>query len=74
MGDKLNGDEGFQAIVAEGREFVEGGADDGRFQVVTGAPDPEANNQYVAGVTAVCAGGNMERAMTPGVELAERAS
>ena len=73
-GDTMNGDEGFQAIVAEGGEFVEGGADDGLLQVISGAPDPEADNQYVSGVTAVCAGGNIERAMTAGVEIAETAT
>jgi len=72
--DTLNGDEGFQAVVAQGGEFVEGGVDDGLLQVVSGEPDLEADNQYVSGVAAVCAGGNVERAMTAGVELADMAS
>ena len=73
-GDTLNADAGFQGVVAEGAELVMGGVDDGLLQVVSGEPDPDANNQYVAGVTAVCAGGEIERAMTAGVELAEAAT
>ena len=51
-----------------------GGVDDGLLQVVSGEPEPGADNQYVTGVAAVCAGGNIERAMTAGVELAEAAT
>ena len=73
-GDTLNADAGFQGVIAEGGEFVQGGVDDGLLQVVAGDPDPAANDQYVAGVAAVCAGGNVERAMTAGVEIAETAT
>jgi hypothetical protein len=73
-GDTLNGDAGFQGVIAEGAELVQGSVDDGLLQVVSGEPEAGADNHYVTGVAAVCAGGNIERAMTAGVELAEAAA
>jgi len=72
---KLQGDAKFTALAAEGASFIDGIVDDGLLQTVSGEPDPSTANeaQYVAGVQAVCAGGNIARAMTVGVELAQKA-
>ena len=74
FGDTLNGNEEYQGLAAQGRELTEGGLDDQLMQLLAGEVDPERDPQYVNGVTAVPAGGNIERAMTAGVEIAERAS
>ncbi|HML01010.1 MAG TPA: hypothetical protein VK428_12535 [Acidimicrobiales bacterium] len=72
--DKLQGDAKFMALAEEGRSFIDGPIDDGLLQIVSGEIDPSAANevQYVAGAQAVCAAGNIGRAMTVGIELAQK--
>ncbi|MGI9577138.1 MAG: hypothetical protein ACR2OH_02955 [Microthrixaceae bacterium] len=74
FGDKLEASEEYQKLTAEGRELIDGGADDGLLQLIHGAPDPDADPQYVSGVTAVGASGNLERSMACGVDIAETAT
>jgi len=72
--DKLQGDAKFTALAAEGRTFVDGVVDDALLQTVSGEVDPSGADQiqYVAGAQAVCAAGNIARAMTLGIELAQK--
>lgn len=73
--DALLANEAYMAKSAEGGQFMVPGAgvDDTLFELVAGELDPEADPMYVSGVQAVCAGGNIARAMTAGVEIAQRA-
>jgi hypothetical protein len=73
-GDKLQVDSGYQALSDKGATLTTGGLDDALFEIIAGTPDPEANAQYVNGVRAVCAGGQIARAMEVGVTIAEKAS
>jgi hypothetical protein len=70
---KLEADESYLDLVERGAAFIEGGVDDSLVQPLHGAPDPERDIHYVAAVRAVVAGGAAERAMTIGVEIAQRA-
>jgi hypothetical protein len=72
---KLQTDAKFTALAADGGSFIDGIVDDALLQTISGEPDPSAANQarYVAGVQAVCAAGNIARAMTVGAELAQKA-
>ncbi len=72
--DKLNESDKYQQMAAKGTELIEGGVDDGLMQLLAGAPDPEADPQFVSGVTAVGAAGNLERSVASGIEIAETAS
>lgn len=68
----LQGDVKYNALGAEGPSFIEGAVDDALIQTVYGEPAGGASNQYVAGVQAVCAGGNLARGMATGVEIAQK--
>ena len=70
---KLGVDADYNAQAARGAELIEGVVDDALYQVVSGEVDPAAANQYVNGVEAVCAAGNLARAMTAGIEIAQKA-
>lgn len=69
----LEADEAYRAAAAEGRAFTNGVLDDGLLETVAGEPDPESQASYVGAVEAVCAAGNIVRAMTAGVEIAQKA-
>jgi hypothetical protein len=73
---KLQGDAKFTTLAAEGESFINGIVYDGLLQTVSGEPDPSDANQaqYVAGVQAVCAAGNIARAITAGIELAQKSA
>jgi hypothetical protein len=71
-GDKLTADPAMTELEAEGAELLDGGLDDGLLQPVYGEPDPARSLQYVGGVVALAASGNFERAMTAGVEIAQK--
>ena len=69
----IGADARYVELAAEGRQHLEGAVDDALFQPIHGAPDPDAGNGWVSSVSAVCAAGNLARAMTAGVEIAQRA-
>jgi hypothetical protein len=71
----LQGDAKFLALAAEGQTFIDGTIDDALLQTVSGEPDPSTadQNKLVSGVQAVCAAGNIARAMTVGTEITQRA-
>jgi hypothetical protein len=70
----LQSDSKFTALAAEGRTHIEGTVDDSLLQLVSGEFVPSARDdiQYVASAQAVCAAGNVARAMTVGIELAQK--
>ena len=70
----LQGDSKFTALAAEGWTHIDGTVDDSLLQLVSGEFDPSARDdfQYVAVAQAVCAAGNVARAMTVGIELAQK--
>jgi len=70
----LQSDSKFTALAAEGRTHIDGTVDDSLLQLVSGEFNPSAGDdiQYVAGAQAVCAAGNVARAMTVGIELAQK--
>jgi hypothetical protein len=72
-GDKLAADDGYIESANRGAELTIGGIDDSLLELVHGAPDPNANPQYVSVVQAVCAAGSIVKGMTVGVEFAQRA-
>ncbi len=71
---KLQGDSKFTALAAEGLTHIDGTVDDSLLQIVSGEFDASAADEivYVAGAQAVCAAGNVARAMTVGIELAQK--
>ncbi len=71
MGDQLAADSSYNEMANAGAAFTEGGLDDGVLQPIYGAPDPDRPVEYVAGAQALVAGGNFERAMGVGIELAQ---
>jgi len=73
VGDKLQADSGYMDLTAKGRQFIEGGVDDGLLRPIHGEPDPDRPLEYVTGVRAVVAGGNGVRALGAGVEIAQKA-
>jgi hypothetical protein len=73
VGDKLNADPGMAELSNAGNEFTDGSLDDGLLQPIYGDPTAGGQAQYVAGAVAVCAAGNIERAMGLGVEIAQKA-
>ena len=72
-GDKLNVDDDFVSATDKGAALTVGGAEDTLSQVLSGAPDPSRQIEYVTGVRTVCATGNLARGMELGVEIAQRA-
>ncbi|MGZ4718478.1 MAG: hypothetical protein ACXWCB_17455, partial [Acidimicrobiales bacterium] len=72
-GDALIADDGYLALSAEGANLTTGGVDDLLLKPLYGEVDPERPITYVTGVVATCAAGNIERAMTKGVEIAQKA-
>ena len=72
-GDALITDDTYLALSAEGGEFTTGGVDDLLLKPLYGEVDPERSVNYVSGVVAVCAAGNIERAMTAGVDISQKA-
>lgn len=71
VGDKLEAEPSFNDLSDEGVTFTDGTLDDGLIQPIYGMPTGAA--QYVGGVVAVTTAGNIERAMTAGVEIAQKA-
>jgi hypothetical protein len=72
VGDTLNADASMTKLADQGAKYTDGSLDDSVFQPIYGSPDPNAEVQYVGGVTAVAAAGNIERAMGMGVEIAQK--
>jgi len=72
-GDKLNVDDDFVSGTDKGAALIDGGAEDTLAQVISGAPDPTRQIEYVTAVHTVCATGNLARGMELGVEIAQRA-
>lgn len=73
MGDTLAANEEYQQLAEEGQAHIDG-VDDQLMSVLYGSPDPGSEPTYVSVVSAVCAGGNIERAMGHGVDIAETAT
>jgi hypothetical protein len=73
VGDKLNADPGMNEMVNRGASLIDGSLDDGLLEPIYGEPDPTAALQYVGGVVAVASAGSIERAMTIGIEIAQKA-
>jgi hypothetical protein len=74
FGDTIAADASYQALAEKGRDHTEGGVHDALMKPLVGEPDPEAESHYVSGVSAVCAGGQIEKAMGLGAQIAEKAS
>ena len=72
VGDTLTADAGYMKLADQGAKFTDGGLDDAIFQPIYGSPDPTRDIQYVGGVTAVAAPGNIERAIGVGIEIAQK--
>ena len=72
VGDALGADASYLELTNAAPSFTEGGLDDGLLQPIHGAPDPKRPVQYVVGVQAVMAAGNLQRAVAAGVEIAEQ--
>jgi hypothetical protein len=72
-GDKLQADDGFVGSSDRGAKHLEGGFDDGLFQVLHGAPDPGRTVEYVTAVQSACANGNFAKGVEVGIEIAQRA-
>lgn len=72
MTEALESNDTYIVKAAEGAELIEGGIDDAIAQLISG--EPEGSDPFVSSVRAACAGGNIARAMSCGVELAELAS
>src|SRR5690349_19822201 len=73
VGDKLDADPAMAALGNAGNEFTDGTLDDGLLEPIYGDPTAGGESTYVGGAAAVCAAGNIERAMTVGVEIAQKA-
>lgn len=73
-GDKLLADSGYQALADKGASLTEGGLDDALFELVAGAPDPDADAEYVGATQAICASGSIAKGMMAAVGIAEKAS
>jgi hypothetical protein len=73
-GDKMNADAAMTAEGAKGAALITGGMDDALYNIIHGELDPNAPQaEYVTTVAAVCASGGLTKAMTTGVEIAQRA-
>ena len=72
--DKLAAAPEYLEAVKQGDAFFEGPVVDGLSSLVHGAPDPEAEINYVSVATAVAAPGHLSDAITGGVEIAEHAT
>jgi hypothetical protein len=71
VGDKLQADPSMEKLSNAGAKYTEGGLDDGLIQPIYGTPSG-APIQYVGGAVAVAAAGHIERAMSAGVEIAQK--
>jgi hypothetical protein len=71
-GDKLQADPAMEELGNAGTKYTEGGLDDGLLQPVYGDPTAGAASQYVGGAATVIAGGNIERALAAGVDIAQK--
>jgi hypothetical protein len=69
----LNVDDDFVSATDKGAALTVGGAEDTLSQLISGAPDPSRQIEYVTAVRTVCATGNLARGMELGVEIAQRA-
>jgi hypothetical protein len=72
VGDRLAADPAMEKLVKAGTKYTDGGLDDGLVQVIHGVPS-EAPVEYVGGVVAVAAAGNIGRAAAAGIEIAQKA-
>jgi len=68
----LQADEGYNKLASDGRELTDGIVDDELIQTISGEANPGSQAQYVGSVRAVCAAGNIVRAMTAGIEIAQK--
>ena len=73
FGDKLQGDAAMEKLGNEGTKHTDGLLDDGLLQPIYGQPDASVPTQYVSGAVAVAAAGNLERSMSAGIEIAQKA-
>jgi hypothetical protein len=73
VGDKLDADPGMAALGNQGNDLTDGTLDDGLLEPIYGDPAAGGDAQYVGGAVAVCATGNIERALGLGVKIAQRA-
>jgi hypothetical protein len=73
-GDKLGASSEYAATVKDGDGFFDGPIVDGLASLVHGAPDPDAEVNYVSVATAVAAPGHLSDAITGGIEIADHAT
>lgn len=73
IGDRLGADADYAALVDRGASLTDGTLDDALLQPLHGTPDPTQEITYVAGVEAIVAGGNVVKAMTAGITIAQHA-
>jgi len=74
FGDRLEADASYQDLAAHAAEHATGEIDDGLAQLVSGTYDPGRAVTHAGFVSAVAAGGQIERAMAAGIDIAETAS
>lgn len=73
VGDMMQTDEAYMALLEQGSALIEGSVDDALMQLLTDRPDPEREVTYASAVRAVCAAGHARRAMMVGMQIAEHA-
>jgi hypothetical protein len=69
----LAGDAKYLALVADGREFVNGPLDDSLYEVVYPGSSPSLTSRYASTVFSNCSPGNFARGVLTGVEIAQKA-
>jgi hypothetical protein len=70
---KLVGDAKYLALAAEGAPFINGGIDDMLYQSLYDGSGASGSVQLVSSIQAVCTNGQIAKALTNGVEIAQKA-
>lgn len=70
--DSLQADAAYQQMADKGASLTEGGIDDTLYELLHGAPDPEADPQYVSAVAAACRPGHLSAGVLNGIEISQR--
>jgi hypothetical protein len=69
----LAGDAKYLALVADGRDFVNGPLDDSLYEVVYPGSAPSLTSRYASTVFSNCSPGNLARGVLTGIEIAQKA-
>ncbi|HVA53905.1 MAG TPA: hypothetical protein VNF05_10380 [Acidimicrobiales bacterium] len=70
---KLVGNSKYLSLAAEGAQFVNGGVDDGLYQSLYDGTGESGPVQLISSIQAVCANGQLTKALANGVEIAQKA-